>query len=282
MPLAFCAQGKAQQFLPAAIDQPQSQLAALAEQLGSQLLATNQKRPFILDLTLPNDARCPMGAWLADRISESLAQSHPELQVIPRSLWNSARTPSEPAHDQNQEFARNQERARSIGAQVLVHGNFAAVSSGIGITLTAMDKLSGGDSRFEVLAEIPITPEMQSVITTPLPLRADLHGTFTAGLAGISSPVCEDCPAPEYTYMAKVRKLQGIVIAEVWVGKDGTAENVKIIRAPDPALGNAALRAVRNWRFKPARNFLGEFVPAVVNVATSFRLDRTNALSAQR
>ncbi len=87
---AFSARGAAQQLLPAAIEQPHAQIAALAERLGVQLLAANKKKPFILDLTLPNDVPCPLGAWLADKLSESLAQSHPELEVIPRSRWSSA------------------------------------------------------------------------------------------------------------------------------------------------------------------------------------------------
>jgi protein TonB len=99
-----------------------------------------------------------------------------------------------------------------------------------------------------------------------------LQGAFKASLAGISSPLCEVCPAPEYTYVAKAKKQQGIVIAQVWVAADGTARDVRIVRTPSPALANAALHTVRNWRFQPARNFQGESVPVVVDVAVSFRL----------
>jgi TonB family protein len=55
-------------------------------------------------------------------------------------------------------------------------------------------------------------------------------------MAGIGSPLCEICPPPEYTYVAKAKKLQGVVIAEVWVSTNGTVENVKIIRTPNPTL----------------------------------------------
>jgi TonB family protein len=269
---AFSARGAAQQLLPAAIEQPHAQIAALAERLGVQLLAANKKKPFILDLTLPNDVACPLGAWLADKLSESLAQSHPELEVIPRSRWSSARVPAEFAHDQNQEYVLNEKRAQSLGAEVLVRGNFAATPDGIGITLMASDRLAGGESRFEALAEIPLTPQMQAVLTSPLPQRTTLQGAFKASLAGISSPLCEVCPAPEYTYVAKAKKQQGIVIAQVWVAADGTARDVRIVRTPSPALANAAVHTVRNWRFQPARNFQGESVPVVVDVAVSFRL----------
>jgi TonB family protein len=272
MASALCNGGTAQQLVPAATEQPRAQIAALAERLGVQLLGANKKKPFILDLTLPNDLPCPLGAWLADRISESLAQTHPELEVIPRSRWSSARAPAEFAHDKNQEYVQDEQRAQSLGAEVLVRGNFAGIADGIGITLMGSDRLAGGESRFEALAEIPLTPEMQAVLTSPLPRRPMLEGALKASVAGIGAPVCEVCPAPEYTYVAKAKKLQGVVIAQVLVQADGGAGNVKIVRTPNPGLARAAMRTVRNWRFKPARNFQGESIPAIVDVAVSFRL----------
>jgi TonB family protein len=269
---AFSARGAAQDLLSAATEQPRAAIAALAERLGVQLLAAKKKKPFILDLTLPSSAPCPLGAWLADRIAESLAQSHPELDVIARGRWSSARGPAEFAHDSNQEYVQDEQRAQSLGAEVLVQGNFAAIPGGIGITLLASDRLAGGESRFEALAEIPLSPEIQAMLTSALPPRVALDGVPRASMAGIGSPVCEICPAPEYTYVAKAKKLYGVVIAQIWVSADGAAENVKIVRTPSPALATAAIRTVHNWRFKPAHDARGDSVPAVVDVAVSFRL----------
>jgi TonB family protein len=273
MAWAFCSPGSAQQLLPAATEQPRAAIAALAERLGVQLLAANKKKPFILDLSPPDDLPCPLGAWLADRISESLAQTHPELEAVPRDRWTSARGPSEFAHDRNQEYLHNETRAQSLGAEVLVQGNFAAIPGGIGITLIATDRISGGESRFEALGEIPITTEMHSIIPRPLPQRAALSGIFRASMAGIGAPVCEICPAPEYTYVAKAKKLQGVVITQLAVAADGTVQNVRVVRTPNPALANAAIRTVHSWHFKPAHNSQGESVPVVVDVAVAFRLD---------
>jgi TonB family protein len=280
MASAFCARGDAQQPLSASADDPHTAVSALAERLGVQLLAADKKKPFILDLTLPNEIPSPLGAWLADKLSESLAQAHPELEVIPRERWSSVQKPAEVAHDHLPEYAQDEQRAQSLGAQVLVYGNFAAIPDGIGITLMASDRLLGGESRFEALAEVPITPEMQTLLTSPLPPRSALQGAFKASIAGIGSPVCEICPAPEYTYVAKAKKLQGIVMAQVWVAADGAAENIKIVRAPSPALAGAATRTLHNWRFKPARNFQGDSVAVVVDVAVSFRLTARDTSAA--
>jgi TonB family protein len=273
MSSALCVRGKAQQPLPAATAQPQPQIAALAERLALQFLAAGKKRPLFLDLTLPNDSPCPLGAWLADQISGRLAQAHPELEVVPRNRWASTNELSQPVRDRNEEFAFNEQRALLLGAQVLVQGNFAAIPGGIGITLLATDRLVGRDSRFEALAEVPLTEEFTDLFAASIPHRISVQGAFEASTAGIGSPLCEDCPPPAYTYIARAKKLSGVVIAQVLVSVAGSADNIKIVRAPDPALAKAALRTVRTWRFKPARNFQGDFVPVIVDVAVSFRLD---------
>ena len=263
----------AQQSLPESSEQrSQVQIAALAEKLAVQLLSANRKKPFIFGLTLPGDVPSPLGDWLADEISESLTQAHPELEVIPRGLANAAPPNPESFHDRSEEIVAREKRAIALGAQVLVHGNFAAIPGGIGITLLANDRAAGGDSHFEALAEIPLSEAMQARAGSALPERPAVGGSYKASTAGIGSAICELCPAPEYTYVAQSKKLSGIVILQVWVSTRGVAEDTRIVRAPNPALANAATRAVRNWHFKPASDASGESVAVVVDVAVSFRL----------
>src|SRR6266478_1523792 len=92
---ASCYPGDAQRLPAAATEQPLGPIAALAERLAVQLLAASKKKPYILDLSLANDQPCPLGAWLADRLSESLAHEHPELEIIARDRWNLVRQPAE-------------------------------------------------------------------------------------------------------------------------------------------------------------------------------------------
>ena len=118
-----------------------------------------------------------------------------------------------------------------------------------------------------------LVAEMKAMLIEPLPARVSIRGAYRASIAGIGSALCEDCPVPAYTYVARAKKLSGLVIAEVRVSPAGVAEEIQIVRAPNDDLGNAALHTVRHWRFKPARNFQGEFVPVLVDVAVCFRLD---------
>jgi len=63
------------------------------------------------------------------------------------------------------------------------------------------------------------------------------------------SPVTH--PDPVYPDMAREAQIQGKVVLHVLVGKDGRVKNVKVIRSVT-YLDDAAVKAVRNWVFKPA------------------------------
>lgn len=77
---------------------------------------------------------------------------------------------------------------------------------------------------------------------------------------------------PDYTDAAKARKVQGIVEMVVLVQADGTpGQDVRVIKSLDPDLDQQAIKAVRQWRFKPGTKD-GEPVAVDVNVEMSFTL----------
>ena len=55
---------------------------------------------------------------------------------------------------------------------------------------------------------------------------------------------------PEYPRMARLRRIQGIVILEVTVDREGNVSNVAVLRSVD-GLDAAAVEAVRQWRYEP-------------------------------
>jgi TonB family protein len=268
--LALSLPSVAQLPAPGTTEQVHSQIAALAERLAAQVGPSSPKKLVVLDFTLPNHSSSPVGSWLAAKVIESLAPSHPQLQLISGAKFRSTAL-QEPAHDENEANSRDEQSAGSVGAEFLVRGNFAAISDGkgIGITLTVTDVLTGG--HFEILGELPLTPEMKGLLTSPLPERTDLNGFYKASIAGIGLPTCLQCPPPAYSYMAQARKLSGLVVLEVSVSQQGKTANIKVVRSPNAALANAAIRTVSLWQFRPASNAQGNPVPAIVNVAVTFR-----------
>jgi len=55
---------------------------------------------------------------------------------------------------------------------------------------------------------------------------------------------------PEYPVPAQQQHLEGPVVLQVWVGKDGSVQDLKLMKGY-MLLGRSAVQAVRQWRFKP-------------------------------
>jgi TonB family protein len=56
---------------------------------------------------------------------------------------------------------------------------------------------------------------------------------------------------PDYPLQAKALKIEGVVVVRIRIDKDGRVEKAEVISG-DPHLSQAALDAVRHWRYKPA------------------------------
>jgi len=55
---------------------------------------------------------------------------------------------------------------------------------------------------------------------------------------------------PSYPLLAKQMKVQGAVVLEALIGKEGSIENLRVLSGP-AILSSAAMEAVKQWRFKP-------------------------------
>ena len=75
---------------------------------------------------------------------------------------------------------------------------------------------------------------------------------------------------PSYPEQALKAGLQGAVVLQAWIGKDGSIRDLKLLDG-SLLLGQAAVKAVKQWRYKPyLRN--GVAVEAQTYVTVNFRL----------
>ena len=90
---------------------------------------------------------------------------------------------------------------------------------------------------------------------------------------GVSTPVLVHEVKPNYTGDAMRAKLQGIVEMEAVVMPDGSVGRVRITRSLDSTFGldQEAVKAVRQWRFRPGV-LRGQPVAVIVNVELTFTL----------
>ena len=85
---------------------------------------------------------------------------------------------------------------------------------------------------------------------------------------------------PKYTFDAARGQIEGTVLIECVVTRDGTVDDVRVVRPLDQTFGldEEAVKSVRQWLFRPGtRN--GEPVPVPITVEVSFRLDGAPSLT---
>lgn len=107
------------------------------------------------------------------------------------------------------------------------------------------------------------TPEPVRTPAGPPPAPVRLH-------QGIEAPKkIEDVP-PAYPAMARVARVEGIVILEAVIDTRGNVPSVAVLRS-NAMLDQAAIDAVRQWRYTPAR-LNGQPVPVIVTITVRFQL----------
>lgn len=96
-------------------------------------------------------------------------------------------------------------------------------------------------------------------------------GAYRPGGA-ITAPRLLTQTKPRYTPDALERRIQGSVWLDVVVSRDGRAAEVRVARSLDPGgLDEAAITAVREWRFEPGRA-AGAPVDVLVTVVMEFSI----------
>lgn len=87
----------------------------------------------------------------------------------------------------------------------------------------------------------------------------------------VRSPKKKSARPPEYTRAARDACIQGIVILEVIINTSGDVESTRILKDLQAGLGAAAVDAVRDWKFAPARLPNGQPIDVIYTLTVNFR-----------
>jgi periplasmic protein TonB len=68
--------------------------------------------------------------------------------------------------------------------------------------------------------------------------------------SGVMDGYLLDKTVPQYPAIAKAARIQGTVVLQATIAKTGLIQNLRVISGP-PMLQQAAIDAVRSWRYKP-------------------------------
>jgi len=119
----------------------------------------------------------------------------------------------------------------------------------------------------------PIPPDVDVLIGVPEPPPPS--GPLLAGAEGVTLPVliAETKIKPDYPELARVARIEGRVILQAIVLKDGSVGELEILNCNRPGMGfeEAAAEAVTQWRYKPAMQ-RGKAVDVYFTVRVDFEL----------
>jgi TonB family protein len=94
--------------------------------------------------------------------------------------------------------------------------------------------------------------------TSALALRTDvsiLADQAASKLVHVSAKVMQGHKLsgdnPTYPPDAREKKIQGTVVIDLTVSKEGAVEDLHAVKTPDPALAESALKAVGTWHYRP-------------------------------
>jgi len=128
-------------------------------------------------------------------------------------------------------------------------------------TISSVSTIEGG--RGGSVDGIGITERPPSAPPPPVPPPQRLH-------QGIQAPRKTIDVAPGYPALARESHIEGTVILDVIIDERGTVTSTRVLKSVT-LLDQAAINAVRQWKFTPAR-LNGEAIPIVMTVTVTFRL----------
>lgn len=105
----------------------------------------------------------------------------------------------------------------------------------------------------------------------PTPSPVETSRVYSAVPPGGTQPEEIDRVVPRYPPAARRARVSGPVVVRGIVRRDGTIDNVEVIKDLPYGLGDEARRAVSRWRFRPA-TFRGEPIDVYYTVTVNFRL----------
>lgn len=116
-----------------------------------------------------------------------------------------------------------------------------------------------------VPSPVPAPPAPAPAPPAPAPAPAEQMGPIRVSPGqgpGIIKKV-----EPIYPPMARTARMQGTVVLDAVILKDGTVSNVNVVKSANPMFDKAAMNALRQWRFSPGEQ------DVIMSLTVHFKLD---------
>jgi TonB family protein len=142
-----------------------------------------------------------------------------------------------------------------------------------------VEVVAGDEHRTIEPANRSVRVDLQPATVVPVPAAAagtpDNSGVATnAGerfrLSPDTAHAVERPVEPSYPMLAKQMKVQGSVVLQALIGREGSIQDLRVLSGP-AILSNAAMDAVRQWRFRPYLQ-LGQPIETEARITVNFTI----------
>lgn len=138
-------------------------------------------------------------------------------------------------------------------------------------SLSASVEIRKGDTILDSMESRWATKPVRTTRMVPTNPPPSGDGPFSVG-GDVKAPVLISRVEPIYTEEARKANISGIVIAQAMIDKSGDVRDVKIFKPLPFGLDQAAIDALRQWKYRPG-TLNGQPVDVLFNVVINFDLD---------
>jgi TonB family protein len=242
------------------------ELHALVADFREQLRKAGIQKVLLRDFESVEAGHFPLEDWLGDRVAEDLASPPDGLTVYrTRQLKSAANQNGVNLSDTDAQITASVEPgANGMVVKLVAYRTSAATvrNASQPVALTAR--------------EVPLSDAMSSGVPQQwkaLMTAARTHPQYSAEQeSAASQPTCSECPVPHIPSSAWQGGSHAVVRVAATVGPDGRARDVQVVVSGGKAFDDAAVEAVKNWKFKPAMDINGN--PVVVRVQIEVAFDK--------
>lgn len=89
---------------------------------------------------------------------------------------------------------------------------------------------------------------------------------------GVTKPILVYKVDPQYPEEARQGKLEGVVVLKALIDQEGGVKGLAVVNDAEPVLAEAAMAAVRQWRYKPATDEDNVAIAVNLTITVQFRL----------
>ena len=250
---------------------------AIALHMGLMNFEFNSKPVFVPNVSLPRSVSVFLGQKITEKLPVQPAQDTQPVSHIKKEQPQTEKEPEVPV-------------PQKIPTEITKPDNSLHSPDGLQETVEQHAEIIGTENKSVVEDIVPVNQELETaseVLNSEVNETAKIQktdkqtkyqavqkkeGVILPGTLQMAYPRYQVNAPPTYPGLARKRGLEGTVILQVLVNREGRVDDLEIDTSSNFALlDRAAVSAVRKWSFEPGRRGK-ESVPMWVRVPITFKL----------